>query len=70
MRKPTIATLSAPTALAAGGRRPAAGGRGAFCIYSGPDQTGSLLVVSQGNWSGSVCGRSVLDNGRSARVYP
>ncbi|MFF9037795.1 peptidase inhibitor family I36 protein [Streptomyces sp. NPDC014892] len=72
MRKRTIATLSASTALAvvaiaaptaSAEPNPPGCDRGAFCIYSGPDQTGSLLVESQGNWSGSVSGRSVFNNG-------
>ncbi|WP_327343138.1 peptidase inhibitor family I36 protein [Streptomyces europaeiscabiei] len=74
MRKRTIAALSASTALAvvaiaapnaSAEPNPPGCDRGAFCIYSGSDQTGSLLVESQGNWSGSVSGRSVFNNGTS-----
>ncbi|WEH14748.1 peptidase inhibitor family I36 protein [Streptomyces sp. VNUA24] len=74
MRKRTIATLSASAALAAvavvaptasAEPNPPGCDRGAFCIYSGQNQTGSLLVESQGNWSGSVSGLSVFNNGTS-----
>ncbi|MEG8274871.1 peptidase inhibitor family I36 protein [Streptomyces sp. AHA2] len=37
--------------------------KGYFCIYAGEGQTGQLLVKSEGNWSGSVSGRSVFNNG-------
>lgn len=38
--------------------------RGAFCAYRGMDQTGTLLLETQGNWSGSISGvRSVFNNG-------
>ncbi|MFD8964913.1 peptidase inhibitor family I36 protein [Streptomyces sp. NPDC059568] len=35
-----------------------------FCAYSGEGQSGSLLLKTAGNWSGSVAGvRSVFNNG-------
>jgi hypothetical protein len=35
-----------------------------FCAYSGTNQSGSLLLRTAGNWSGSIGGvRSVFNNG-------
>src|SRR5690349_3171123 len=37
--------------------------KGYVCIYSGYDETGSLLVRSAGNWTGSTSAGSVFNNG-------
>ena len=37
--------------------------QGNFCIYSGRNQTGTLLVEEDGDWSGSVRGQSIFNNG-------
>ncbi|MEU9015416.1 peptidase inhibitor family I36 protein [Streptomyces sp. NPDC048479] len=51
----------APTASAE--PNPAGCPKGYFCAWSGPDQTGSLVLKTAGNWSGSVAFRSVFNNG-------
>jgi hypothetical protein len=34
-----------------------------FCAYSGPDETGQLVLKTAGNWTGSVAFRSAFNNG-------
>jgi hypothetical protein len=34
-----------------------------FCIYAGQGQTGAVVLKVTDNWSGSVSGRSVFNNG-------
>ncbi|WP_431983753.1 peptidase inhibitor family I36 protein [Streptomyces qinglanensis] len=72
MRKSTIAALTASGALAgiiglaptaSAEASPAGCPKGYFCAWSGPDQTGSLVLRTAGNWSGSVAFRSVFNNG-------
>jgi hypothetical protein len=41
--------------------------RGYFCAWSGPNQTGQLLVKTAGNWTGSEPIQSIFNNGYS---YP
>jgi len=53
--------LNAPGASAE--PNPAGCEKGYFCIWSGQNQTGTRLVHAAGNWSGSVTGRSVFNNG-------
>ena len=36
---------------------------GNFCIYSRHDQTGTLVLKTAGNWSGSVTGVAAFNNG-------
>ncbi|MCS0637539.1 peptidase inhibitor family I36 protein [Streptomyces sp. LP05-1] len=57
----TCAVTLAPTAHAE--PNPPGCDKEYFCIYAGEGQTGQLLVKSKGNWSGSVSGRSVFNNG-------
>ncbi|MEV6676465.1 peptidase inhibitor family I36 protein [Streptomyces erythrochromogenes] len=52
---------AAPTASAA--PVPPGCDKGYFCIYSGDYGTGQLVLKSDGNWSGSVTGRSIFNNG-------
>ncbi|MFJ8936525.1 peptidase inhibitor family I36 protein [Streptomyces sp. NPDC102365] len=72
MHRKTAATLataaamlgviaSAPTASAEA--NPPGCPKGYFCAYSGPDQTGTLVLKTAGNWSGQVGFRSVFNNG-------
>lgn len=56
---------TAPTASAE--PNPPGCGKGNFCAYTGQNQTGTLVVRSPGNWSGSAAVRSVFNNGV---VYP
>ncbi|RDG34189.1 peptidase inhibitor family I36 protein [Streptomyces corynorhini] len=72
MRKPAIAALAASFALAgvvaaaptaSAEANPPGCGKGNFCIYSGENQTGTLVVKAVNNWSGSVSGRSIFNNG-------
>jgi len=37
--------------------------KGFFCAYSGENQTGSIVVRTEGNWSGNVRFRSAFNNG-------
>ncbi|MFI9770200.1 peptidase inhibitor family I36 protein [Streptomyces sp. NPDC052415] len=53
---------AAPTASAAEVPPPGCD-KGYFCIYSGDSGTGQLVLKSDGNWSGSVTGRSIFNNG-------
>ncbi|MFJ9623530.1 hypothetical protein [Streptomyces sp. NPDC101181] len=34
-----------------------------FCIYAGEGQTGTVLVRTPNNWTGSVSGKSFFNNG-------
>ncbi|MEU6059270.1 hypothetical protein [Streptomyces sp. NPDC047097] len=43
--------------------------KGYFCIYSGESATGRLVHKSSGNWSGSVTGLSIFNNGRPQPGY-
>jgi hypothetical protein len=52
---------TAPTAAAEA--NPPGCGKGYFCAYSGPDQTGRLLLKVAGNWSGSLGVGSIFNNG-------
>lgn len=72
MRKRSLAVLAATAAFAgvvaaaptaSAEPNPPGCGKGNFCIYSGANQTGRLLVKAAGNWSGSVSGHSVFNNG-------
>ena len=72
MRKLTIAATAASAAFAgvlavapaaSAEANPPGCGKGYFCIYSGEDETGTLVKKTYGNWSGSVSGRSVFNNG-------
>ncbi len=38
-------------------------GKGYFCAYSGPDQTGRLVLKVAGNWSGNLAVGSIFNNG-------
>jgi len=37
--------------------------KGYFCAWSGPDQTGNIVVRTQGNWSGGTYYQSYFNNG-------
>ncbi|MGD9483061.1 peptidase inhibitor family I36 protein [Streptomyces sp. TRM70308] len=72
MRTRTAAALTASAALfgviatapaASAEPSPAGCPKGYFCAWSGPDQTGSLMLKTAGDWSGSVAFRSVFNNG-------
>jgi hypothetical protein len=72
MNKRALGTLAAVAAFAGVlGAAPTASAvpnppgceKGNFCIYSGPESTGQLVLKSTGNWSGRVTGRSILNNG-------
>jgi hypothetical protein len=72
MRKPVVAMLSCLVGVAAlvmnapgatAEANPPGCGKGYFCIYSGQNQTGALRVHAFNNWSGSVTGQSVFNNG-------
>ncbi|WP_105971945.1 peptidase inhibitor family I36 protein [Streptomyces geranii] len=75
MRKRTIALTAASAALAgvvamapAASAEPNPPGceKGYFCVYSGQNQTGTLVVKTFGDWSGSAGGRSTFNNGVAA----
>lgn len=34
-----------------------------FCVYSGENQTGQLVMKTAGNWTGNVAFRSAFNNG-------
>ncbi|MGW3425996.1 hypothetical protein [Streptomyces phaeochromogenes] len=38
-------------------------GKGNFCAYSGPNQTGQLVLKVAGNWSGNLSVGSIFNNG-------
>jgi len=52
---------TAPTAAAEA--NPAGCGKGYFCAYSGPNQTGRLVLKVAGNWSGNLGVGSIFNNG-------
>ncbi|WP_030752941.1 peptidase inhibitor family I36 protein [Streptomyces sp. NRRL F-5135] len=57
---------TAPVAAAAPAPEPAPPGcaKGYVCAYSGERQTGRLLLMARGDWSGAVSGvRSIVNNG-------
>ncbi|MDT0390924.1 peptidase inhibitor family I36 protein [Streptomyces sp. DSM 41921] len=56
---------TAPTAAAEA--NPPGCPKGYFCAYSGPNQTGTLLLRVAGNWSGNLGVGSIFNNGV---VYP
>ncbi|MEV5355688.1 peptidase inhibitor family I36 protein [Streptomyces sp. NPDC093516] len=56
---------TAPTATAEA--NPPGCPKGYFCAYSGPNQTGTLLLRVAGNWSGNLGVGSIFNNGV---VYP
>ncbi|MEU3983456.1 peptidase inhibitor family I36 protein [Streptomyces sp. NPDC026672] len=37
--------------------------KGYFCVYSGENQTGQLVMRTAGNWTGNVSIRSAFNNG-------
>jgi peptidase inhibitor family I36 len=51
----------APTASAEA--NPPGCGKGYFCAYSGPNQTGRLVLKVAGNWSGNLGVGSIFNNG-------
>jgi hypothetical protein len=60
----TASTLLALAGTSAAEPNPPGCPKGYFCIYSGFDQTGTLLFKTASNWSGSVSGGlSVFNNG-------
>ncbi|MGW6914275.1 peptidase inhibitor family I36 protein [Kitasatospora sp. NPDC054939] len=59
-----LAGLMASATAASAEPNPPGCPKGNFCAYSGENQTGSLLISTPGNWSGTVGGvRSVFNNG-------
>ncbi len=34
-----------------------------FCVFERPGQTGRVMVKTKGNWTGSVSGQSIFNNG-------
>lgn len=52
---------TAPTAAAEA--NPPGCGKGYFCAYSGPNQTGRLVLKVAGNWSGNLGVGSIFNNG-------
>ncbi|MFZ4151552.1 peptidase inhibitor family I36 protein [Streptomyces pseudogriseolus] len=73
-RMRTRTTAGAVTAVALATVRAAASGasaepnpprcpKGYFCAYSGPNQTGTLLLRVEGNWSGNLGVGSIFNNG-------
>lgn len=73
MRKGLIGALATSAALAfsigfaptaAAEESPPGCPKGYFCAYSGVNQTGTLKLLTWGNWSGALSGvRSVFNNG-------
>lgn len=72
MRTRTIALTAASAALAgvvamaptaSAEPNPPGCDKGYFCVYSGENQTGTLVMRTAGDWSGGVSGRSVFNNG-------
>jgi hypothetical protein len=72
MRKKAAATIATAAAMlgviasattASAEPNPPGCPKGYFCAYSGPDQTGSLVLKTAGNWSGQVRFQSIFNNG-------
>ena len=58
-----FATVLATAPGASAEANPPGCGKGYFCVYSGPDQTGQLVMRTAGNWTGSVPFQSAFNNG-------
>jgi hypothetical protein len=59
----TFASVFAVTPGASAEPDPPGCPKGYFCAYSGPDQTGRLVLKTASNWKGNVAARSFFNNG-------
>ncbi|GAA3134797.1 peptidase inhibitor family I36 protein [Streptosporangium carneum] len=72
MRKRVVSVLAASAAFisvmatttgASAEPNPPGCPKGYFCAYSGPNQTGTLVLKTAGNWTGGVAFQSAFNNG-------
>ncbi|MET9800115.1 hypothetical protein [Streptomyces sp. NPDC006368] len=59
----TFATLTVLAPAASAEPDPSGCPKENFCVYAGEGQTGALVLKVTDNWTGSVSGRSVFNNG-------
>ncbi|MCK8678527.1 MULTISPECIES: peptidase inhibitor family I36 protein [Streptomyces] len=56
-----LSAITAPAALAE--PSPVGCEKEYFCVFERPGQTGHLMVKAKGNWTGSIDGQSIFNNG-------